>query len=215
MNKVILFTIMVFLAGCTSTPSADSRGGGVLRSRLTLEKVKEIAAARVRENGFQVTASDPWTLSLRADERPYVWTVMLQVPGKAPPGYWLFVNDETGKADFVMPTVVRTSEPPAGSDWLVKVKEGIRQVKFPIRIEEFLRQVHATGIDSDSGGATLDGQVFLDYTLRKEKDSLARFELRCFVATPEGWTGPKIVTRAELSYIDATLNRYLLIDGNN
>lgn len=111
--------------------------------------------------------------------------------------------------------MTRTSEPPAGSDWLVKVKEGIRQVKFPIRIEEFLRQVHATGIDSDSGGTTLDGQVFLDYTLRKEKDSLARFELRCFVKTPEGWTGPKIVMRAELSYVDATLNRYLLIDGNN
>lgn len=215
MNKVILFTIVVCLTGCTSTPSDDSRGGGVLRSRLTLEKVKEIAAARARENGFQVSASDPWGLSLRASERPYVWTVMLQAPGKAPPGYWLLVDDETGKADFMMPSVVKTREPPAGSDWLVKVKEGIREVKFPIRIEEFLRQVHASGIDSDSGGATPDGQVFLDYTLRNEKDSLARFELRCFVETPEGWTGPKIVTRAELSYVDATLNRYLLIDGNN
>lgn len=140
---------------------------------------------------------------------------MLQEPGKAPPGFWLLVDDETGKADFVMPTVVRSPEPPAGSDWLVRVKDGIRQVKYPIRMEDFLREVHATGIISDSGGSTPDGRMYLEFTLRLDQKLPARFELRCYITTPEGWTGPKIVTAAELAYIDAAINRYVLADGNN
>ena len=196
-------------------PQEGSSSDGPLVSHLTQAQVREAAAARARENGFSVDASMPWVLSLSTAQRPYVWTAMLQEPGQPPPGFWLLIDDATGRTDFVMPMVAKAPGPPAGSDWLAKVKNGIQQVKYPIRLEDFLGVVQATGPRADSGGSTPDGRDFLEFTLRRERDGPARFELRCYIVTPEGWTGPKIVTAAELAYIDEAINRYVLGDGTD
>jgi hypothetical protein len=139
---------------------------------------------------------------------------MLQARGKPVPGYWVLVNDETGQADLMMATAGPASKMP-GSDWLARVQEGILRAKYPVPLEEFLNQVHATGIVSDSGGSTPQGRMFLEFTLRNESGTPARFELRCYIKAPKNWTDPKIVTGAELAYIDAAINRYVLTDGNN
>ncbi len=212
MKVLTLLLFASLLAGCATAFKPGADNDGVLVSRLTQAQVREIAAARARENGLQVDASMPWSLSLSTAKRPYVWTAMLMEAGRPPPGYWLLIDDETGKADFVFPMITRLPEPPGGSDWLFKVREAMKHVKYPLRLEDFLRQVHATGIQSNSGGSTSDGRMYMEFPLRRESEGPARFELRCYIDTPEAWTEPKTVTGAELAYIDAGTNRYLLVE---
>ena len=139
---------------------------------------------------------------------------MLQEAGKAPPGYWLTVpDDDSGRAEFVMPEI-NLITPPPGSDWLIKVHKALIKITYPVMLEDFLRQAHLDGIANSGGGGMPDGRSFLTYTLRSEKDSPVRFEVECYITTPDGWAGRKIVHGAEIAYWDALLNRYILKDGS-
>lgn len=138
---------------------------------------------------------------------------MLTIPGKASPGYWLMVDDLTGKADFVMPHI-KANEVPVASDWLSKVQQVLRRMRYPIQIEELLRQINSDGLEPSGGGTLQTGCMYLEYTIRREQDWPARFELRCYIETPKNWTEPKFVTAAEVAYIDEKLNRYRLDRAN-
>lgn len=104
---------------------------------------------------------------------------------------------------------------PENADWLFKVDEAIKQTTFPIELERFMRSAQFAGAAPTGGGSTEAGRFFLEYELRAEKDVPARFEIRCYYTTPEGDTGPKMVTAAELAYWDTKLYRYLLVRSSN
>jgi hypothetical protein len=173
-------------------------------------QVKEIAAARARENGFVVTAAEPWTLALQIRAEGNVWVAQL-MNSSGPSPYWLHIADATGKAEFVMPMVVAEQKRVEGADWLFKLDEALGKLSLPLKMEDVLRAVDLTGVASGMGGRAVDGRFFEDYTLRVDGELPARFELRCYYTLPEGWPGPRIVSSAELAYIDAKTCRYRLV----
>lgn len=209
-RPIILLIVACVQAGCTAPTGPTASTDGVLVSHLTQARVKALAAAEARRNGFAVDATGPWTLSLDARQTGAIWTAMLQEPGKNPPGYWLQIaDDDTGRAGFVMPQLKAVGSP-AGSDWLIRVQEALATIKYPIVLEDFLREAHLTGIENTGGGTAPDGRFFLTYTLHQEKDSPVRFEVECYYTAPDGWTGRKMVHGAELTYWDAARYRYVL-----
>ncbi len=210
---VIGAAVCALIAGCAIAPTQSQQrppNGGKVTSRLSVARVKEIAAARARANGFQVEASAPWTVALQVNEHGYLWVVTL-VTQNGPAPYWLHVDDATGGAEFVMPIFQGQQKFAEDADWLIKVDESLKRSVYPIELESLMRAAHFATATPTGGGTTTDGRFFFDYTLREEKDIPARFEVRCYYTMPQGMAGPKIVIAADLAYVDAKTYRYLLV----
>lgn len=203
--------LAAILGGCTAAPVKSTKPSAPAVSttpRLSLERVREIAVARTRANGFDVKVSDPWTFALQFNDNERIWAAILWLPGKTP--FQLYINDATGEASFLAPEIHPDQRFAVGPDWLESVADVLSRTRYPIDLEEFMRAAHFAGAEFTMGGTTADGRPFLDYAMRRERDTPARFEVRCYYETPRGSSGPKIVTAAELSYTDAKVNRYLL-----
>lgn len=206
---VSLMLALFLNAGCVSESSEPKPPG----ARLTPSQVKHIVAKRALANGWHVEASEPWdlTFQLRGHER--VWVAILKTEDI---DYWLLVDDATGSAEFMMPTLHPQEHPhPPGEDWLAKIDDGLARTKYPIGIEQLLRNLHLEGVTCDGGGRFDEKTFFLDYTLRHEKDTPARFNLRCYYLDPGTDAHPKIIIHAELTYVDSYVRSYRLTRMEN
>lgn len=137
----------------------------------------------------------------------YRWNVHLLQHG-APAPYWLTIDDVTGRAEFTLPIVQLEQRPVPDAGWLRQIDETVRTAVFPIAIELLLRYPALANAKPSGGGSTGNGRAFLEYTLRQESGSPARFELRCYHVVSPAAAEPIIVTHAELAYVDAGLNRW-------
>jgi hypothetical protein len=173
-------------------------------------QIKEIAAARVRDTGYDVNGTDPCQLALQIRPTGNVWVAMLLLPN-GPSPFHLFIEDATGNAEYLAP-IVKAEVLPQGdnSDWLIKVDSVLKHARYPIELETLKRAAYFTDSEFSMGGSE-NGRTFLDYTIRQDGHGPARFDLRCFVTEPEGDGGPKMVTAAEIAYWDAKVYRYRLV----
>jgi hypothetical protein len=193
----------------TSTPPSPSEKTPLI-SRLSVERVKEIASARIRTNGFPVKASDPWSIALQINEKGYTWAAHLLLPD-VPSPFLIYVDDATGNAEFLTPVIHGEQKLPAGADWLVKISDALTQTRFPIELETLMRTTHFAGAKATGGGVKANRALFLEYTIRDEDDAPARFEIRCYYSQNHMPSSPKMITAVELAYVDAKLNRYRLV----
>lgn len=215
-RTMIAALLAMILGGCASSPAPASKVSPVSTTpHLSLDRVKEIAVARTRANGFTTEVTDPWSLALQFNGNERIWVALLFQPGKSVPPFEVYVNDATGEANFLSPEVHGEQHFAADADWLEKIAGALAQVHYPIDLDDLIRTGHFAGAECSMGGSTPDGRLFLEYALRRESDLPARFVVTCYYTEPRGAAGPKMVTAAKLVYVDAKLNYYLLTPDNN
>lgn len=196
-----------FLAGC-QTPIGQLESRPV-STRLSVDQVKQLAAARAQANGFTMPHDTPWATSLAVEKTGYVWAAHAVGPRLQP--FWIQIDDASSKAEFVMPTIHVEQKFPPGADWLIKVDKALREAKYPIPLEELMRTAHFADAIPMGGGGTRDGRAYLEYSLRwEDRSSPVRFDVRCYHLIPKG-VEPIVVTSAEIAYIDANVYRYRLV----
>lgn len=210
LRAILLATAVSLASGCASLPSPVSVDRP-LKSQLSPREVRQIATARAARNGFVVDKPDDWQVTLFFGEQGLKWTALVYpTPGRR--SAWVEINDATRQAEFVAPEIHFEQKFAEGSDWLIKIDDALRQTTFPIELETLMKTAHFAGAECNGGGSTTDGRAFLEYRLRTDVAAPARFELRCYYREAPGvGPNPKMVTAAELAYIDARTFRYLLV----
>lgn len=202
----------LILSGCAQIqPSSVSTGSssGRVVSRLSIEEVTNRIEAEAANRSYQLAPKSEWTFALLIDGDKRRWNV---VPGKIPTGNgtWFSVDDATGAVEAVLPMLRPTPELVRADDRLQRSAQALGKIVYPLPIDEFLQRAQLAGLAASSGGRETETLWFLEYTLQQNGSSPERIEVRCYYETPQGRDGPKIVTRAEIAYWDAKVNRYLL-----
>ena len=210
---ILASTLTLLIAGCqlpdhagVPEPVIDGR----LKSRLTIAEVTQCVQAAANARGYQISSRRIWDYSLGLREGRRVWTVYPRDPNGTASS-WCIVDDDSGAVDFVMPMLQPSTTASISDDRLARIARALGENSYPMSLEDFLKQAQLHGVEAAGGGRETDQLWFLDYTLRQEKDSPERFEVRCFYLQPQGDFGQKLVVRAELAYWDAKVNRYRLV----
>lgn len=209
-----LALLCLLLCACTSAPrtasTAPAKEERPVSSRLSVQQVKEAAAAKARANGFEVSAAEPWSVALQVSEKGYNWSAHLIKDG-VPSSYWLHIDDATGHAEFVMPMIKFEQRLQPNADWLFKIDDTLHKTIFPISLETLLRLPALAPAQPTGGGRSLDGRIYLEYTLKQEGPSPERIEVRFYHRPQSSPVDPIVVTSAELAYVDAAVYRYRLV----
>lgn len=204
--------LALLFAGCQSPDHGplEKRAVGRLTSRMTIAQVTERVQSESTARGYAIAPSKDWSYSLTQQEGRRTWTIYPQAR-IASPSSWFIVDDQSGAVDFVAPMIMQPSTEAAitNNSSLSRVAKALDNLVYPLPLEEFLRRAQLFGLTAESGGSNNE-TLFLDYTLQREKDSIERFEVRCYYQFPQGEFGPKLVVRAELAYWDSNFNRYIL-----
>lgn len=177
---------------------------------MTVAEVKAAAVAKARANGFIVATDEPWSLALQVAKQGLTWNAHL-MKTEMPAGYWLHIDDATGKTEFVMPMMKLEQTLPPNNDWLFKIDEALRATSLPAPLETLLRLPALAMAEPSGGGGTADGSAYLEYALRQKLGSPERIEVRFYHRPQTASTETLVVTGTELAYVDDGTYRYRLI----
>lgn len=202
--RMICLCILPFIAAGQTSPEK-----GRLTTTLTEERVIELATACIEQNGFVVPDDLEWTTAIQNRETGLVWSVHTSIKGHPDP-FWIHVDETTEHAEFVMPIIVPDARDEAGRDWLIQTYLKIVEIEYPVRFEDFLRRAYLSAAKPTGGGNNPEKGLYLNYTLREDSPSPARFIVRVFHKAPPGAKGTKLVTDAQLIYIDSATYEYQL-----
>ncbi|MBX3735811.1 MAG: hypothetical protein KF715_03900 [Candidatus Didemnitutus sp.] len=200
---------LALLSGC-QVPSPAPVMTGRLSSRMTIAQVTDRVQSEAKLRSYALTSTSQWTFSLGLDKGRRIWTVYATAPDGSP-NSWFRVDDDSGAVDFIMPMLQVSASASVADDRLTRVAKALEEIVYPLPLDDFLKQAQLAGSAAQSGGRLSETIWFLEYTLRHEKDSPERFEVRCYYMLPHGEFAEKLVVRAELAYWDEQLYRYRLV----
>ncbi|MCF3648719.1 hypothetical protein [Synoicihabitans lomoniglobus] len=100
----LLFIGVILQTGCSTVTIDAAETDQWVSPQLSLSWVKKTAKDQIVAHGFDVPNEVEWWITLQVRDTGLVWSVMTVDQGRAA-RYWVLINDATGDAEFLQPTL--------------------------------------------------------------------------------------------------------------